>query len=435
MKSLLSLPEGRTEMFNGKTLAVIKRELRTHLLSKSFIIMTFLVPVFLFGILGIQTFIMTYENDDESKIIIVSASSEINEALQAELNKQNFYKNNRVTVLFETIGISQVQSFIDKHKTELLDEKLSGIIFLPESAIKDKEISFYSKNPRNNSLFDKIDDHINNVLIDHYFKERKLSDEDISFATHKVEFKEYKVSESDAIKEEGYGNMVLSFLFTFLLYFSLLMFGAAMLTSVLEEKNNRIVEVLLSSLNSTDLLTGKIIGSSITGLIQMGIWLIPVFVLISTTIFALPAEFILSISGSQLLFFLINYFIALITFMGLYAAIGSIFTNTQDAQSGMWPVMLLIMIPFFIAIGMQSNPNNEIARIASMVPFASLIVMPARITIVEVPAWQFIMAIVINLATMLSIFRLAGKIYRVGILSTGKKPQWSEVVKWLKYKY
>jgi len=422
-------------MFSKRTASVIKRELRTHLLNKSFIIMTLLVPVFLFGIMGIQTFIAGFEGDDASKIIIASESPEFLNSLQADIVKQDYYKDKKIIISFESVNNGEIKYFVDKNKANLLDEKLSGIVYIPAKAFKDKQISFYSKNPRNNSLFDKIDDNINNILIAHYFKEKNLSSEDISYATQKIDFKELKVSESDSIKEEGYGNMIISFLFTFLLYFSLILFGSSMLTSVIEEKNNRIVEVLLSSLNSTELLTGKILGSAITGILQMAIWLVPVFVLVSTSLFVLPPEFVLSISISHLLFFLLNYFIALVTFMGLYAAVGSIFTNPQDAQSGMWPILMLIMIPFFIAIGMQSNPNNEIGRIASMVPFASLIVMPARMAIMDVPVWQFIFAMFVNIATLLLIFPLSGKIYRVGILSTGKKPQWGEVIKWVKYRY
>ena len=205
--------------------------------------------------------------------------------------------------------------------------------------------------------------------------------------------------------------------------------------SVVEEKSNKIVEVLLSSISSKELLTGKILGMSITAFIQMAIWLLPVFLLVSTAWFVLPPEITLTIGISHLFYFLFNFFIALITFLGLYATVGSIFDNDQDAQSGGWPLLILIMIPFFIAISMISNPESSIARIASFVPFASLIVMPARMTILEVPLWQLVLSSVINIAVMISIFPVAGKIYRVGILSTGKKPKWSEVIKWLKYKY
>ncbi len=113
--------------------------------------------------------------------------------------------------------------------------------------------------------------------------------------------------------------------------------------------------------------------------------------------------------------------------------IGSIFENAQEAQSGMWPIMMLIMIPFFIAITLGKNPTNPMAVISSMLPFASLIVMPARMTLVDVPLWQFILSIAVSIVTIMAIFPIAGKIFRIGILRTGKKPKWAEIIKWLKF--
>jgi len=120
--------------------------------------------------------------------------------------------------------------------------------------------------------------------------------------------------------------------------------------------------------------------------------------------------------------------------VGLFATVGSIFDNSQDAQSGVWPLMMLIIFPFLIAISLQSNPQSSIAKITSLLPFTSLLVMPARLTLVQVPMLELIASIVINLAVLFAIFPLAGKIYRVGILVTGKKPKWSEVRKWLAMK-
>jgi ABC-2 type transport system permease protein len=137
----------------------------------------------------------------------------------------------------------------------------------------------------------------------------------------------------------------------------------------------------------------------------------------------------------QILYFLFNFFIALITFMGMFASVGAIFDNDQDAQSGIWPLMIIIMIPFFVAMGMQGNPDNNLAKVGSMFPFASLIIMPARMSLIDVPWWQMLISVVVNIATLLIIFPISGKIYRVGILMTGKKPKWGEVIKWLKYKY
>jgi len=167
----------------------------------------------------------------------------------------------------------------------------------------------------------------------------------------------------------------------------------------------------------------------------MAVWFIPILIVMFTSVFALPEEFGFQISVFQIVYLLFNFFLGLLTFLGLFVMVGSIFDNVQDVQSGMWPILMLIMIPFFIAISVANNPTNPIAEIASMLPFASIIVMPARITIIDVPLWQFIISIIINIVTIVAIFPLAGKIFRVGILRTGKKPKWSEIVRWLKYSY
>lgn len=422
-------------MFNKRTLGIIKRELRARLLSRSFILTTVLIPVFLLGILAVQTFLIKYQGDEKYTLEIITAQPEFTKNLESEFNNNQQVKAGNFKLTFLSLDSTQFEKHLAEIKPEILKKTFSGILYIPVTALNNKDVQYYSLNPNNYSLFNKLKGTINNVLVDNYFKDKKLTDEEITFARNDVYFAGFKVTEKATFEKAGEGNIALAFLFTFLIYLSLILIGTMMMRSVVEEKNNKIVEVLLSSISSKELLTGKILGMSITSLIQMAIWLLPVFLLISTSWFLLPPEITLTIGIPHLLYFLFNFFIALVTFLGLYATVGSIFDNDQDAQSGQWPLLLLIMLPFFIAISMISNPESSIARIASFIPFASLIVMPARMTITEVPVWQIALSTIINIVVMISLFPISGKIYRVGILSTGKKPKWTEVIKWLKYKY
>ena len=422
-------------MFSKRTLAVMKREFRDKLLSKTFIIMTVLIPIFLFGILGLQTFLLSFDDDEGAVLDIVSASEELTVTLNSEFSDLDWINNRDYSLSFETMDSARFREYLQTRKPDILNGSLTGMIYIPESAMTDKRIEYYSQNPNNNTLFNKIRGTINTAFVDLYFEGRDISDDDIDFARNGVDFNPFRITEDEEISEEGFGNEIVAFLFTFLLYFSLIMIGTMMMRSVVEEKNNRIVEILLSSVNSKELMTGKILGTSITGLIQMAIWLSPVMLLISTSWFVLPKDLTVNISMMQILYFLINYFIGLVTFTGLFASVGAIFDNDQDAQSGIWPIMILIMIPFFIAITVPTNPQNVIARVASIVPFGSIMVMPARVSMIDVPTWEFILSLVLSVVTLVLIFILAGKIYRIGILKTGKKPKWSEVVKWVKYKY
>ena len=421
-------------MLNKRILTVIKRELREKLISKAFIVMTLLVPGLIFVMLGVNTLLMTSQQKN-LRVEIVSENQQLTPLIQNELLTSSLEKDHKYIFSFSTMNRDDFKKYIDSQKQNIINEKLGGIIFIPANALKDKKVDYYSKSSQNMSLFKDLDGPINKILVDAYFSNRTLSKEDLSFARSSVDFTGYKVSKEGDIKEEGYGNLILAYLLTFLLYFSMIMVGQMTMQSVIEEKGSKIVEVILSSVSPTELMTGKILGAAITGVIQMAIWLSPVILLMSTTLFVLPKEFLFSISSTVIIYTLINFFIGLLTFIGLFAMLGAIFDNPQDASSGTLPVMMLIIIPFFIALSMMENPNRPIALIASYFPFASIIVMPARLTLVGVPVWNLFLSTIINILTFIAIFPIAGKIYRVGILRTGKKPKWSEVVKWLKYNY
>lgn len=419
-------------MFNRRTLAIIKRELKSKLFSKTFIFMTVLVPAFMLGIMGIQYFIYSSSEEQKSNIVIITDSEEIKSKIENELSRSEDLKTGMIKVNYEIVEKDKFDSRLKQLKPDLLSEKITGVVFIPASLLQSKGAEYYSPNPNNSALFNKIKPAINNALIDIYFSSRKLTSDEINFARKDVDIKSFRVSKEEKVEEEGIGNQIALFLFTFLLYMAIIFSGSMTLNSVVEEKSNKIVEVLLSSASSTEMMTGKILGTVIVEVLQMIIWLSPVFLLITTSWFFIPAEFMPQTSVGYLLFFIFNYAIALITYIALYATVGAIFDNPQDAQSGMWPVLMLIIIPFFIAISLQSNPQSNLAQIASMFPFASLIVLPARMVMVDVPIWQILVALVINILVLIGIFNLAGKIYRVGILLTGKKPKWSEVYSWLK---
>ncbi len=420
-------------MFNQRILAVIKRELREKLLSRTFIFMTIFFPILFIGMAGVQALIFTDRSND--KIDIVTENENLTNSFRRELLSSDLVKDNKTSFTFYTLDRNALKGFLDSKKKDLLDNKITGVVYIPVSAMKDKKIEYYSQTPNNMNLARKLEGPLNNVLIDIYFGNKSLTPEELDFARKGIDVTGFKISKGENIKEEGYGSIILSYVFTFLLYISLLLTGQLMLQSVIEEKNNRIVEVVLSSVSPRELMTGKILGSALTALIQMSIWLAAIVAVTSSAIFALPAEFLVSVKTVQVVFLLVNFAVGLILFLSLFGMMGAIFDNPQDAQSGMWPVMLLIIIPFLIAMSMMQNPNSPIANAAALLPFTSVMVMPVKMTLIEVPLWQLVVAVVVNVAAIFFIFPVAGKIYRVGILRTGKKPKWSEVIKWLKYKY
>jgi len=421
-------------MFNRRTITIVKRELKAKLFSKTFIIMTLLVPVFIFGLFGIQIFIYSVSEEENPNLLIVSETENISRRLKNEFDEYSEVKSGNYRISYETLDTSAFAEQLKGLKADLLSETLTGVVYVPEAALANKNVKYYSPNPSNQALFNKIKPGINKALINIYFEDKKLTREEVDYARNNVDITGYRITKDQKVEEEGVGNLVALFLFSFLLYMALIFSGQTTMHSVVEEKSSRIVEVLLSSVSSTELMAGKIIGVVITEVVQMIIWLLPVILLITTSWFVLPADIIFKLDLNFILYFLFNYTIALFTFVGLFATVGAIFDNPQDAQSGVWPLMILVIFPFLIAISLQSNPQSSVAKITSLLPFTSLLVMPARLTLVQVPTLEVIASVVINLAVLFAIFPLAGKIYRVGIMVTGKKPKWSEVRRWLKIK-
>ncbi len=419
-------------MFNYRILAVIKRELREKLMSKAFIFMTLLMPVIMFAIMGFQALMVLYQGDKGTNIVIATESQDLTDACKKVFSDLDFIKNGTWTVFYKTLSADKLKSYIDSKKKELLSNKLTGIVFIPKKAFEDKHVDYYARTPNKLAIYEKMNGPINNVLIDQYFSTKSLTKEELNFARMSVKFNNFKVSQDNKIVEQGVGNIILAYLFAFLLYLSLLMSGTMTMSSVLEEKTSKVVEVLLSSVNSRELMAGKIIGTSVTSLSQMVIWLLPLIILMTTSWITLPDKFQFDISLGYLVYFLINFFLGMLIFQGLFAMVGAIFNDTQEAQQGVFPVILLIMIPFFISFTMARNPDNQLAVIGSYLPFATIIVMPCRFTLVDMSFIHPLISCLINIATLAVIFPVAGKIYRVGILRAGTKPTWKEVIKWVR---
>ncbi len=414
--------------------AVLKRELRERIMTKSFIISTLALPVLMIIVFGFQYMMMSVEGDSGTKITIVTETNGLQSMLQKHFSESHMVKQGKYEINFDRIETGKFEPYLDENKTHVLSGKINGILYIPDSAAKDKKIKFYSKSTKNLTVERKLGWVLNQVFISHYFKDKNIAAEDIAFARTNVRFDTFKVTKDAKVKKEGGGNLVLSYVFSFLLYMSLILMGAWVMNSVIEEKTNRVSEVVLSSLSAQELMVGKIVGTSLTGLLQMIIWLSPLLVVIWFSIPVLPVGLNMSINGVQLTYFLINFFVGLLTFVGLYASVGAIFSTAQEAQSGAAPLLMLIMIPFFIAISIIKSPTNIFAAVASMLPFASIIVMPARVAVVDVPLWQLLFSFAVSIGTIMVLFPFAGKIYRVGILKTGKKPTLKELISWLKIK-
>ncbi len=422
-------------MFSNRIVAVSKRELRERLMTKSFIISTLALPLLMTIMIGFQYLMFSMEGDAGTRLAVVSESEAITRGLRGAFSQTSWVKDGDYTLSYQTMSADEFEAYLDEHKKDILSKDLTGILFIPSSAMLDKKVVFYSRTIKNLALEEKVGWIVNQVFIDNYFMDKPVTAADIRFSRMNVRFDAFKVAKDEGIEKADFGNLLLALVFSFLLYFSLLMMGTAIMNSVLEEKTNRVCEVVLSSVTAQELMTGKIIGTTLTGLLQMVIWLSPVLVAIGLDLPVFPVEFTLSLTTWQVAYFLLNFVVGLMIFVGLFASVGAIFSTPQEASSGITPLMMLIIIPFFISMSIMRSPANPLVEVSSLVPFAAIMVMPARVMVVDVPLWQLALSFVVNIGTMLALFPMAGKIYRIGILSTGKKPTLKEFISWTRLQY
>jgi ABC-2 type transport system permease protein len=219
------------------------------------------------------------------------------------------------------------------------------------------------------------------------------------------------------------------------MYMTVLLYGINVMRSILEEKTSRIMEVMLSTASAKDLMAGKILGVGAVGLTQVGIWVAVAGVMSAGTIIAAASQIKGLISPSLLIYFGVYFLLGYVLYSTLCAAVGSMVNSEQEAQQMQFLVMMPMILAVIFIANIFQHPNSPIAIFGSLFPFTSPLVMFSRISMQQgqVPPWQIGLSIALMLATIYGMVWLCGRIYRVGILMYGKKPNLPEIMKWIKY--
>ncbi|MDH8702117.1 ABC-type Na+ efflux pump permease subunit [Dysgonomonadaceae bacterium PH5-43] len=251
---------------------------------------------------------------------------------------------------------------------------------------------------------------------------------------------------SDNTPEDNIGkpnavSAMMGYCFSFLMYMFVFAYGVMVMSGVMEEKTNRIIEVMVSSVKPFDLMMGKLVGIGLVGLTQFGIWIFvfTAFAITGTIVFA-GAEVVTQILTMFLtidtlvmsVLFLIFFIGGFLIYASLYAAIGAMVSSQEDSQQYTTPITLFLLFSFYIGIYTTKEPESALAFWASIIPFTSPIVMITRLPYNNVAWWELLLSIIILVITVILIIKLTAKIYRVGILMYGKKPSLKEIIRWIK---
>ncbi|MGB9665658.1 MAG: ABC transporter permease [Ignavibacteria bacterium] len=411
-----------------KFIIIAKWEYLERLKNKTYIFMTFFFPLLIFGV-ALAPALLTTEEDKETKVIgLIEKNISIQNELEQNLSSFKTV-DGQPSFLIKKIDFPglETKEVIDSASSLIFQKTIEGFIYIEKVNSDSFVVEYHSEKLGGFKDIVRIDKAINQALTKEKLTNYNIDSDIAQKITKSVEIKKVKVS------PEGKENLDLekvfvgTFAFIMLLVMSLLLVASSLVRSVVEEKSNRIIEILLSSCSAKDLMAGKIIGLSALGLTQIFVWIL---IAVSTL-----GPMILNYVQIQSVGFLILYFIlGYILYSALFIGVGSIGNTEQDLQSIMSILSIIIMFPVFISTFIIENPDSKLAIIFSYIPLTTAPMMTLRVSLFDVSLIEKIATLLVLVISIYFVIWFSGKIFRIAILSYGKVPNIQEIFKWIKSK-
>tara|TARA_R100001369_G_scaffold954_4_gene3215 strand:+ start:88199 stop:89494 length:1296 start_codon:yes stop_codon:yes gene_type:complete len=425
---------------------IIQREYLARVRNKTFIVMTFLSPLILVGMFSLIAYLSMLNNSEKHTIAVKDDSG---------LFKGEFQNKEEI----DFIDVSAIS--LEDAKLLVEEKDYYGVIYIPDTQDNlqlAKSIKFFGKEAPSIGLLQQIERTISENLTTRELIARGVDITKIESAEAKVNIQIENFQGQRTSKMSSYIKMVFGGAAGYLLMMFIIIYGNMVMRSVIEEKTNRIIEIIISSVKPIQLMLGKIIGTSLAGITQFTIW-----VLLGTTLLFIASsisglnimesqpqienleqvsngeiqQLIIDITNLPILTLIISFLVYFIggyfLYSAIYAAIGAAVDSETDTQQFMFPIILPLMLGIYVGFfSVIENPHGTVSTIFSMIPLTSPIVMLMRIPF-GVPWYELAISIIILFVTNAGVVWLAAKIYRVGILMYGKKPTYKELYKWIKY--
>ncbi len=423
---------------------IIKREFISKVRNKSFIVMTFVSPIIFVAVAALIGYLSSMKTEVKHIGIHDETGLFIN-----EFKSNESYKYHDVSIIDPKIL-----------KDSVSQANYEGVLFIPKkNNLKDyeKAIEYVSEDSPSIGFIADVESKLSERLLRKNLSNQGVDTVLLDNSKIDVTMHLTKASGEETVKGLNEMKVAVGSVFGYLIMMFIIIYGNMVMRSVIEEKTNRIIEIIVSSIKPIQLMMGKIIGTTLAGILQFVIWAVVGSILLvitnmvfglntstPTTEFAMEstklmdvklyfAEFLKLPLFSMAVYFLIYFIGGYFLYSSLYAAIGAAVDNETDTQQFMFPVIMPLMLGVYIGFfTVMNEPHGTVATIFSMIPFTSPIVMLMRIPF-GVPFYEIALSIALLFATFIAIVWLASKIYRVGILMYGKKPTWKELIKWLKY--
>jgi len=430
-----------------KILAVIKKEYREIVKKKSFIISTLLMPLLMAAMIFLPVWLMK-AGRGEKKIAVADFTGQVFGELQATAGKpavkEKFQLNTEKApaavagkLIFQAVEITGAddETLIGEYQKKIIDKEVDGFLMIPADIKSTRKALYYSMNVSDFDTNRIISSSIRTILAKTILLEKEIDPLIVNEATRDVDLDTFKVKKEGVSKSSSGMEYMLSIMMLTFLFSILMGYGQLIQRGIIEEKTNRIIEVLISSLHPHHLFYGKITGIGLAGLTQVLIWILFGVVLLVGKFFPAVDQSLQGLLTPEIaIYFIVFFVLGFVMYSILFAIIGASVNTDQEAQQLGAPVIYMLMIPFFVGMMVTQNPHSPIAVVISLIPLFTPLLMFMRIVVSMPPLIQVFASILLSIGTIMFLAWVGAKIFRTGILMYGKKPTLGEILRWVRYK-
>ncbi|MBK5258880.1 MAG: ABC transporter permease [Thermoanaerobaculia bacterium] len=432
----------------NKLLAVFKREYLSAVRKKMFIVMTFLLPVLMAGLMVLPGMVMM-RGLGEKKIVVLDGTGQLESAYS---RKPSIPGKNRSGVTGRGVRSMLNVDYVSRNGDQNLDatakqyiarmnakgkEKIDGVFVIPADAIAntDAHLKYYSRSATDFIGQERLGSITNRAIHTIRLSARGIPVEELASLMKDSSVDGVQVSKSGAEKKGGAANFIVGFVMTALLLVPSFIYGLEIMRGIIQEKTDRVIEVLVSSMSPSQLLVGKILGVAAVGLTQIAVWLVMLALAGAyiTTTAAMAGENILQLlRPATFVYFVIFFILAYLTYVCIYAIGGSVCNSEKEAQQLIAPITMIMMLPWFLLVAIITSPDSKLSVVFSLSPVFGPLTMYVRTLVADPPMWHIAVCIAVSIATIFVFFWATAKIFRVGILSYGKRPSIPEILRWIR---
>lgn len=426
---------------------IARREYLERIRTRAFAVMTVLVPLIMLGFTVVPS-LMVERPGGTKHIVVIASDTQTGDLIRQQLEgtqaqpAQQSDENKDMQAASGQKAPEAAHYKIDldtdtsaAHRAALInnvkEHQLDGVIWAPSDALKARRVSYISRDTA--VLIEKyqIEQSIETALQRSLLKSHGLNEAEIQEVQKPLRL-DVQGASGGASKNVRASILSLVFLTT-ILYVSVLMYGINVMNAILEEKNSRVMEVMLATTESRFLMAGKILGVGAVGLTQIAIWVAAGLVFSSSGLIAAGPQLRNLISITAVVFFVLFFLLGYGLYSTLYAAIGAMVNSQQEGQQLQQLIALPLALSFIFIFTVIQAPNSPLIIAGSFFPLTAPLMMFARIVLETPPWWQIALSIGLLLATTYGVVLVCARIYRVGILMYGKRPTLPEIMKWLRY--